>query len=407
MTHSALHQQKPIFDRVTFSFLSWGWAFYILLAPIYIFGSGLPQPADYIIALIAPLSAILYLFNQKIIFNRVFSCLCLVAALFFSINIINFYYYRDSLFLYGGVYYVFNALVFSATVILFKSNPEKMVSIGRKIILITIFYQIFHIFLIEGDVTRQEGTFNNPNQLGYWSLLSTCYLLILHYGRRMPWIDMAAILLCTYFITESLSRAALISHVFLMLTFMIGPYSTHISKVFLIFVVLLFSLFQVVFLNNDAFVIEKLEIVTRVTDRLESIQTEDGVVEERGYERLLNFPQYILYGSGEGANWRFNSKTNPKHQGAELHSGLASILMSYGAFGFILFATFVYTIFQRVPLLLWLSLVAVMGYGITHQHIRFTGFWVYLGILYSVSRYIIPRQVVASSHLPQQHHLPF
>ncbi len=68
-----------------------------------------------------------------------------------------------------------------------------MTGIARKVILTTIFYQIFYIFFLEGNVTRQEGTFNNPNQLGYWSLLSTCYLLILHYGRRMPWIDMIAI----------------------------------------------------------------------------------------------------------------------------------------------------------------------------------------------------------------------
>jgi hypothetical protein len=401
------HQHEPIFDRVTFSFLSWGWAFYILLAPIYIFGSGLPQPADYIIALIGPLTSILYLFNQKIIFNRVFTCLMLVATLFCAINVINYYYYREMLFLYAGAYYVFNAIVFCATAILFKNSPEKMANLARKIILVTIFYQIFHIFLLEGNVTRQEGTFNNPNQLGYWSLLSTCYLLILHYGRRMPWIDIVAILMCTYFITESLSRAALISHVLLIMAFMMGPYTTHFSKLFLVFSVLLFSLIQVVFLNNDGFVLEKLEIVTRVSDRIESIQTEDGVVEERGYERLFNFPQYILYGSGEGAHWRFNAKTAPQHQGAELHSGLATILISYGIFGFILFATFVYTIFQRVPLLLWLTLVAVMGYGLTHQHIRFTGFWVYLGLIYSVSRYVIPHQVRASSHPLQQHHLPF
>jgi hypothetical protein len=105
----------------------------------------------------------------------------------------------------------------------------------------------------------------------------------------------------------------------------------------------------------------------------------------------------MIYGSGEGAHWRFNSKTHPKHQGAELHSGLATILMSYGAFGFILFATFIYTIFQRVPLLLWLSLAALIAYGITHQHIRFTGFWVYLGLIYSMSRYAYP----STSH-PQQ-----
>lgn len=385
--------QKQIFNPATFWILSAGWALYVLLAPIYIFGSGMPQPADMIMALVVPFTVLAYIMSVQLIFNRTFVCLLMIAALFFSINIIHFYFYQDRLFLMAGTYYVYNSLVFATTVILFRHNPAKMAALARWIILITLFYQLAYVFFIEGDVPgRHRGSFNNPNQLGYWSMLSAIYLLVLQYGKRISLVDIAAIGIATFLIAESLSRAALVSHVLVLGVLFLGAYMSLFARAAVIFSIFLFMLIQVAFFfTSEQVNFEDWEIYKRVDNRIASIETDEGALGERGYQRILNYPEYMVYGAGEGSQWRFAEKREIQYKGAaELHSGLATILMSYGAFGFLLFAAFVYTIFQRVPWLLWLTLAAVMAYGITHQHVRFTGFWIYLGLMYSASRYLYP-----------------
>src|SRR5690606_25026545 len=79
---------------------------------------------------------------------------------------------------------------------------------------------------------------------------------------------------------------------------------------------------------------------------------------ERGYERLWEYPQYLIYGAGEGAHWRFMDVLYAERSiggGREIHSGLASVLFSYGIFGFALFAGFIYAIFRKAQPLLWLG----------------------------------------------------
>jgi len=341
-----------IFDKFTYGLLFLGWLAYVCFAPIYVFKSGLPQPADFMIAITAGLSIVLFFLKQRIIFNRVFAILVLMVFMFFAINISYFYFYKDTLFLYSSVYYLFNAFVFSGTVILFKQNPDRSMHWGRYAVFASIIIELIWLKLFDSNsIYRETGSFNNPNQLGYWSLLSSCYLLVLNYGRRMKWIDI----------------------------------------IFFSGVVVFYTFFQVAVLNNPKFIIENFEVIQKVAERIETIEDEgSGLLVERGYDRIINHPEYLFFGAGEGAYWRFS---NLGVRGLELHSGLGTILFSYGLFGLALFGAFVFTIFQRAPILLWVTLASIMAYGITHQHVRFTGFWLYLGLVYAVVNYaVIPRR---------------
>lgn len=387
----------PIFDRFTYSLLFLGWLAYVSLAPIYIFKSGLPQPADFIIAITAGLSIVLFFLKQRIVFNRVFAILVLMVVMFFAINISYFYFYKDTLFLYSSVYYVFNAFVFSATVILFKQNSERAVHWGRYAVFASIFIELVWLKTFDSaSVYRETGSFNNPNQLGYWALLSSCYLLVLNYGRRMKWIDIIFFLLCGYIVTEALSRAVMISYVLLLASFFIGNYMSTATKIIMMGVVVFYTFFQVAVLDNPQFIIQNFEVVQKITERIETIEDEgSGVFVERGYGRIVEHPEYLFFGAGEGAYWRFSSLGV---RGLELHSGLGTILFSYGLFGLALFGAFIFTIFQRAPLLLWVTLASIMLYGITHQHVRFTGFWLYLGLVYGVASYVVvPRRTEINS----------
>ena len=394
------YRNHPIFDPLTFGILMLGWLVYIAFSPIYIFTSGLPQPADFAIVIVAAISMTLFFLKQKIIFNRVFSILCLMVALFFTTNICYFYFYKDIQFLYSSVYYVFNAGVFITTIILFKQYPVKVKQWGRYAVFVSILIEFVWLLVFDSKSTyRETGSFNNPNQLGYWGLLSACYLLILNYGERMKWIDLFFFLLCGYIMSEALSRAVMASYALVLIVFFLGSYTSLITKIAMAGLLVFYSFIQVTVFDNPAFILKNFESIERVVERIESIQTEGGsVLAERGYDRIIDNPEFLFFGAGEGAYWRFSHLGG----GLELHSGLGTILFSYGFLGLGLFGAFILTIFQRAPVGLWIILFAIMGYGITHQHVRFTGFWLFLGLSYAVTRYvIIPHREQGFSRLPQ------
>ena len=54
----------------------------------------------------------------------------------------------------------------------------------------------------------------------------------------------------------------------------------------------------------------------------------------RGYDRLVKYSQYLLFGAGEGDYSRFGYDI-------EIHSTLGNILMSYGIIGLLLFVTMI------------------------------------------------------------------
>jgi hypothetical protein len=402
--HQAAIPHQPLYDKTTGLILMVGWIAYIILSPLYFFESGLPQIADYIILAVSGLAILIYFLKKKIIFNRVYAFLAFMVVLFFCINITNYIFYRDDLFLYASVYYLFNAFAFLATVILFKYAPSQMRHYAAVAIFISLVMQVLWItFMDSNSPFRETGSFNNPNQLGYWALLSSCYILILRYGEKMRWFDLIAFLICAYICSIALSRAVIVSFALIFLAFFMARYVSLTVKIGISLCVTLYSFFQIAIFDNPAFIIENLGALTRVIERVQTIQTESGVLSERGYQRILDNPQYLIYGAGEGYYARFREGNRVA---LELHSGLGTILFSYGVLGFVLFSGFILSIFQRAPILFWILLAAIMAYGITHQHVRFTGFWIFLGLTYAMTRYVIPRQAKGSSHPPLQHHLP-
>ena len=129
-----------------------------------------------------------------------------------------------------------------------------------------------------------------------------------------------------------------------------------------------------------------LEPVANLEHRLTGIgKQEDDNLLHRGYVRLIQHPQYLAFGAGEGGFERLSE--DAKKQGKELHSTLGTILMSYGLIGLGLFAMLLFIIFVRAPLASVAYLGPVMLYSITHMGLRFSIFWVFLGLVYAQARY--------------------
>lgn len=392
----ASYYNRPILDSFFYAIIFAGWCGYILFSPLYVFETGVPQPADILLLSVSALAVGLFLVKRNIQFNRVFVTLLLMIGLFSVINLMFYAAFGDATFYFSAVYYIFNALAFGTTIILFKDNPQKFIKGARIAIIAAIIFEIVWTTLFDSKALwRETGSFNNPNQLGYWVLLSAACIVILNYGRRMPLLDLAAIMACAYMITDSLSRGAMISFGFIALSLLFGRSIPFITKIGMVVVFLLYGLFTVFFMPPTQNGAGDIPVIDRALSRLDLFGAPSNTDQyiERGYDRLIENPAYLITGSGEGAYWRFmDDATITGWAGLEIHSGLATILFSYGIFGFFLFGIFIFTIIHKTPPIFYITLAAIMVYGLAHQHVRFTGFWIYLGLVYGMSRYALPVQ---------------
>ena len=384
---------RPILDSFFFAVILAGWCGYIILAPLYLFETGLPQPADVLLLGASALATGLFLIKRNTQFNRIFVSLALMVGLFSMINMVFYTAYGDATFYFSALYYLFNAMAFATTIILFKDNPSRFIRWTRVAIFIAVTLEILWIIAFESKAGyRETGSFNNPNQLDYWALLTSAVIIILNYGRRIPLPDLAAILACAFMVVESLSRGAMLSFILIAVSLLLGRGISVTTKMGLTIIFLLYGLMVILTPPTPTSNTQEISVFDHAIHRLglnEQAYSPDTYT-QRGYDRIIENPLYLITGSGEGAYWRFmDDATISEWSGLEIHSGLATILFSYGIFGFILFGIFIFTIFHKTPWVFYLTLAAIMSYGLTHQHVRFTGFWIYLGLIYGMSRYAL------------------
>jgi hypothetical protein len=128
------------------------------------------------------------------------------------------------------------------------------------------------------------------------------------------------------------------------------------------------------------------ESVTSLDHRLSTIgESEDDNLLHRGYVRLIQNPQYLAFGAGEGGFERLTQIADK--QSKELHSTLGTILMSYGLVGLALFGLLLFVVFGRAPRASIAYLGPVMLYSVTHVGVRFSEFWIFLALVYAQARF--------------------
>jgi hypothetical protein len=96
----------------------------------------------------------------------------------------------------------------------------------------------------------------------------------------------------------------------------------------------------------------------------------------RGYMRVIDHPQYLFYGAGQGRDERFGEIDGEVY---EIHSSPVAVLFYYGFLGLVLFAAFLWRLFSAKWNLLFLSPLLV--YGLFTYGLRAPYFWVALGFL--------------------------
>jgi hypothetical protein len=345
------------------------WCLFLLLVPIYVGSSGLPQPSDLLAVLLAPMAVAGW--NGRL--ERRYAHI-LRPLLWFTVWVCLVNYGWAAVlgrwgtlkdFLIFPLFYVFNVTVLLSAFLLARRDRQRFLRLTVDAIFVSVVFQVVASFSFRAAI-RGTLFFNSPNQLGYYALLAACLFAVtqrpLSLGRLRSSIGVTC---CAYLALLSASRAALAGIAIL--------------------------LFLLVFANPKTIIVASLAAVGLLTlggpvskalDAAEQRATEgrhskESFAEERGYDRLWQYPEYLAVGAGEGAWERFAA---PGEQPRELHSSFSAVVFSYGVVGVTLFLVFLVRVFRGAPLRMSAMIVPTLAYTIAHNGLRFTMFWVLLAV---------------------------
>lgn len=342
---------------------------FLVISPFYVWKSGRPQPADGVLAI-----ALVYLLigHRPALpagLRKAVIGVFLFAIYAATVNLIWGALLLDSVVQKVGAlgfasFYFFNAAVFAACVLLYIRHRAAFFAVTAWGTIGALGVQLVLLMIRGGSgLFREKLFFNNPNQLGYYALLSAGIVAFCYRPARVPLLVAAAALaVTTLFAASSLSKAALVGTG-------VTACVAALRKPALLFATILIILVGMAARDPS-------ELINRVTIRMQDIGTQgDDTLEGRGYTRIASHPQYLVLGAGEVGLGRFGG------YGGEMHSSWGTVLFCYGAVGAGLLVAFFWAALRHLRLMDLLYPVPIFWYGVTHQGLRFRLFWVFIALL--------------------------
>ena len=342
---------------------------YVVLKPYYLLPSGLPQLADMLLALALPFALLLPVPLQSDDVRRVQSFMILFCCYAALVSLGWTFVLMDPRVALFAAHYSFNLCLLVVFLRIGQLYPEATFRIVAYAIALSAIVQAATLaFAYDAARLRQIASFNNPNQLGYWSLLSLCIFWSLAGKAKVTWYVQAPTAACLiYTAATSLSKASMIS-------------------VALLCVLHLFRTPKLIFIGLVALaagyvVFENSTLVDRVSGRLQNIgEQQDDSLRSRGYVRIVSYPEYVVVGAGEGALYRFG-EADDSDQLHEIHSTLGTILFSYGLIGLAAFVSAIWRLYRLSSAGRFLYLLPPFLYGFTHQGLRFSFLWLLFAVI--------------------------
>jgi hypothetical protein len=362
---------------------------YLVTSIFYIFPSGMPQPADFVL-LLAILITLLWSWSRVPKEPTLYLAIGLFVSWIVLVNVVWFFLVWDFLFLKKASFYLYNAIVFLFVVAIGFHSIEWLKKVIRWACIIALVMQVVYVEVLAQWLTgRATGTFNNPNQLAYWATLVMACMALAKDREPLGWSEILALTAGLYVTLLSASRAGSAS-VLLLIVFIVATCRCRASTGLALAAVLVLALLFEVGGGGGLGRLASIDSISRSVSRLESRTMrarEQGSesITKRGYDQLLEFPEYLAFGAGEGAFKRLNE------EGKEFHSTLGNVLMSYGVVGLTLFGTLLLVVFARAPWTAYLYMVPIMIFGVTNMGLRFSEFWIFLGLVYAEGRYGLRR----------------
>ncbi|MTI71805.1 MAG: hypothetical protein FH751_16270 [Firmicutes bacterium] len=346
---------------------------FFLLKPFYLFKSGMPQMADILMIFI-----FLITFFKKIKItdkekNLIVWNLLFVVYIFIVNGVWALILKGELELIKQSVYYLYNFLVLITIIALYENKGNKFLKVIFNSIFVSSLLQFIILLFKDSTEMRRYLYFNNPNQLGYFSLLSIAICLVINYKldkkiNVYPLIGINLIL-----IVASLSRGAFIGAILMVITYIILSINKrNFLKIYFLVIIIFVILISIVYLELE---IDTFKHYRYFKFRVFNLDYDDNL-SYRGYDRFINHSNYLILGAGEGVYKRFNSKLL-----GEVHSVLVNILFSYGIIGFIMFLNIIYISIYKVKFKRFHPLIYVFIYNMVHNGIRHSMFWILLALL--------------------------
>ena len=320
----------------------------------------------------------------KKFFNENFYFL-LFVVLTFVINGIYFIIYLKTKFILSSLYFLFNFM--AIIVFSFVFCEEKITKNVSNIFKFNIVVQLIIYFLGIGKwygFTRYMGTFNDPNQFGYYILMcfSFVYLTSLRFKDYKGWFLYLILSLFLIFLCASTGMfLAFLIMVFLLSFDLIKNISRFIYRnkvkifLFLLFIIPLLLISFLIFEDSNKFKLDNVLILNRIIEKINKADSNGSsvsLVQERGYDRFIYYPQYILFGSGEGEYTRFE-KTY--HQD-EIHATFPSILFYYGIIPTLILFKWIFSKIKKSKFKVLIPILAIFIESFTLLNQRQSMFWI-------------------------------
>lgn len=364
--------------------VSWVLIIYIALKPLYLSASGTMQICDLFFA-----AAVAYLafVKGKFIFSRdSFSAIKLLLILVFYIIMVNgtwFILTEDRGLLVKSLFYVFNLISFCVCCLVATTvGLDKLKRAIAKGCCFSALLTAVGIIIYRGLKARNTGFFNNPNQLGYYSLIILTALLL--WPAAFTTFEKLTVATISVWATiSSGSKAAIIGLAFMLFIYIVIGRGKITKKKLTIQIALLILLLAAVyyFLYGNSTFISSNATLSYVRYRILHMASENdsSFGFGRGYNRVFEMGSNVFWGMGEGAFDRFQTL-----RGLEVHSTYASILVSYGIWGTLLFVVCLKKIII-IPGYVKRNLCCLTGiamYSLTHNGIRNTLIWILFAVMF-------------------------
>lgn len=351
--------------------------------PLYILPSGQPQISHFILLVFAILVFVQIGGEFSVRLSG------LVIFMFFTVWIVvrQIYFIGEggpgSLFgskhLIAVAFYIFNFIIFLSVFAFTERNPDSALRIAFYAFLAAVAVAVGAALIAgsslrseDGELVRAVGSFNNPNQLGYFSLCAIGVLLLIWRATKVNqvylWVGVAG---CIYLCLLSLSKSAIISCAVYSLCMLAGVTGRKRVVFFFVFAVAVAALIRTDFSEFQ------------FASRLSTVGLDnDDSLEGRGYGLIFRGLPYFIFGSGEGYAQMII--------GHEVHSTFFSVAISYGIVGLVPILLLIISIFGRlVSAFGFVFAVGLLSptllYGVAHNGSRFSIFWLFLAICSAVA----------------------
>lgn len=365
----------------------------LALLPIYIFKSGGYQLVDLSIILCIIAAVLSKSDKDDLLLNKAYALLPFVIwAILLNIGYALIYPKMLLEVSYAMVFVLYNFVIFFSFIILFNRlvNNQNIIYIYIGLII-----SVFLCFFVKGEYEeglRNALSFNNPNQLGYFSIILMSYFIVLFDLRYNFNLDntfyriLGAIIIIAahIFIILSISRASAVAIIILDIWLLKNILKKEIM-IDLSFGFIILILFFVIY--GHSFI--KTQLEARPGRNIQEMDSEEITqsLQERVFRHFTNMRGWqIIVGMGgtgiEGDKMGVSLLKRDRFA-IEVHNTFGAVLKIYGIIGLIFFGFWImkmlkYTYPYRTSLFIWF---AILMQNMTHNGIRFRSAWIFLAFL--------------------------